>query len=52
MALAAIQRGDRAGLHKFLWATIAMGAVFVSVQVFEYNKLIHEGFVPASNIFL
>ncbi|MBI3724974.1 heme-copper oxidase subunit III [bacterium] len=51
MALAAIQRGDRAGLHKFLWATILIGALFVSIQVYEYRKLIHEGFVPAASIF-
>lgn len=45
-AFAAIEHGDQAGLKKWLIATVVLGAAFVSIQVFEYTKLAHEGFVP------
>lgn len=45
-AFAAIEHGDQAGLRKWLIATIILGASFVGIQVFEYIKLAHEGFVP------
>lgn len=45
-AFAAIQQGDQAGLKRFLVATIALGAFFLSVQVYEYIKLASHGFVP------
>lgn len=47
-AFAAIQRGDQAGLKKWLLATIVIGGAFVGIQAFEYNKLAHAGFVPAA----
>jgi heme/copper-type cytochrome/quinol oxidase subunit 3 len=47
-AFAAIEHGDQAGLRKWLIATIILGASFVGIQVFEYIKLMHEGFVPAA----
>lgn len=46
-AFVAIERGDQKGLKLWLLATILIGASFVGIQVFEYTKLIHEGFVPA-----
>ncbi len=45
-AFAAIEHGDQAGLRKWLIATVILGAAFVSIQVVEYTKLVHEGFVP------
>jgi heme/copper-type cytochrome/quinol oxidase subunit 3 len=51
LALAAIQGGDKKKLNTYLLATVIMGAIFVSVQVYEYNKLIAEHFVPSTNIF-
>jgi heme/copper-type cytochrome/quinol oxidase subunit 3 len=45
-AYASIVNGDQAGLKKWLLATILLGAIFVSIQVVEYNVLSHEGFVP------
>jgi cytochrome c oxidase subunit 3 len=46
-AFAAIEHGDQAGLRKWLVATILLGITFVSIQVIEYIKLAHEGFVPS-----
>src|SRR5688572_1172770 len=45
-AFAAIEHGDQAGLRKWLLGTILLGITFLSIQVFEYIKLIDEGFVP------
>jgi heme/copper-type cytochrome/quinol oxidase subunit 3 len=45
-AFAAIEHGDQGGLRKWLIATIILGASFVGIQVYEYIKLVHEGFVP------
>ena len=43
-ALAAIRHGDQVGLRKFLLLTILGGAIFLSLQAYEWNKLIvHEG---------
>jgi heme/copper-type cytochrome/quinol oxidase subunit 3 len=47
-AFAAIEHGDQAGLRKWLVATIILGSSFVGIQVFEYIKLAHEGFVPTA----
>src|SRR5690606_29550284 len=45
-AFAAIELGDQRGLKTWLVATVALGCVFLGVQVVEYYKLVHEGFVP------
>ena len=43
-ALAAIRHGNQAGLRKFLALTILGGVLFLSLQAYEWNKLIvHEG---------
>ncbi len=34
----ALIHGDRDGLKKGLWATIALGALFSSIQAFEYSR--------------
>jgi cytochrome c oxidase subunit III len=39
-ALSAIQRGDQAGLRKFLAFTILGGLVFLSLQAYEWTHLI------------
>jgi len=44
----ALIHGDRAGLKKGLWATIILGAIFSSVQAFEYT---HAEFGFAGNIY-
>ena len=41
-ALASIERGDVKRLRLFLLATFALGAVFLSIQAYEYTKLFFE----------
>ena len=50
-ALHAIQKGDQAGLLRWLGGTILGGMTFVSVQVYEYIELIHHGSLPNVDIF-
>jgi len=51
-SLAAIQRGDTRKMKLFLSLTLLFGAGFLSVQVYEYNKLLfHEHFTPSSSLF-
>lgn len=52
LALQAIMNGDRRRLKLFLGATLALGATFLGVQVFEYTQLIlHEGLTPSGSLF-
>jgi heme/copper-type cytochrome/quinol oxidase subunit 3 len=52
LALAAVQKGDQAKFKQFLLATICIGALFVSIQFYEYNNLInHDHFTPRTNLF-
>jgi len=46
LALAAIQRGDRAKLTLYLAATAAIGSVFLGVQVYEYYQLMQGHHYP------
>ena len=46
-AFACVHDGDQKGLKLYLVATVFIGATFVSVQVFEYVSLVHEGFLPS-----
>lgn len=51
-ALLAIQKGDKAGLVKWLGATILGGSVFLGIQVYEYSVLIfHQHSLPNTDIF-
>ena len=49
-AYAAVADGDQAKLKLWLVATVLIGATFVGVQVYEYNQLIHHGFLPSSGL--
>lgn len=51
MALNAIQRGDQAGLKKFLGLTMAGGLVFLGIQVWEYYHFIVHGFVITTSLY-
>lgn len=42
-ALDSIQRGNQAGLKRYLLLTLLFGIFFLSVQAYEYYKLIEEG---------
>lgn len=46
LALAAIQRGDQKMLSTWLLATVLIGAVFLSIQVFEYRELMYGRHYP------
>jgi heme/copper-type cytochrome/quinol oxidase subunit 3 len=39
LALAAVQKGDRGKMKLFLFATLAIGSVFLGIQVYEYTSL-------------
>lgn len=52
LALESIMQGDKRRLKLFLAATLALGATFLGIQVFEYSQLvIHEGFTPSGSLF-
>jgi len=51
LSLAAIRRGDQAGLKKWLLATIGGGVLFLAMQAYEWNHLIHEGLALSGNPF-
>jgi heme/copper-type cytochrome/quinol oxidase subunit 3 len=46
LALGAIQRGDKAKLSLYLLATVLIGSVFLSIQVYEYNALMRWHVYP------
>jgi heme/copper-type cytochrome/quinol oxidase subunit 3 len=50
-AFAAVEHGDQRGLKRYLLATAIIGALFVSIQVFEYRELVSHGFTPASGLY-
>ena len=55
LALSSIQRGDRRGLHTWLFATAMLGLVFIGGQIYEFSTFYEEGFKlgssPASSAF-
>jgi heme/copper-type cytochrome/quinol oxidase subunit 3 len=50
-AVFAAKRGDKGRLLSWLAATIGIGTLFVSIQVYEYIALIKEGALPHVDIF-
>ena len=46
-----VEQNDRKRFFLFILATAALGALFLSVQVFEYSKLIGEGMNLGVNLF-
>ncbi len=51
LGLSAIQSGNRRALVGWLALTALLGAAFLGVQVYEYNKLVHEGLTLSSSQF-
>ena len=51
LGLASVQRGYPEGLQVGMFLTIALGALFLSVQVNEYRGLVHDGFTISKSIF-
>lgn len=50
-AFAAIENGDQKGLTRFLIATLLLGALFVSIQGFEWRSLLGEGTTANNSLF-
>jgi cytochrome c oxidase subunit 3/cytochrome o ubiquinol oxidase subunit 3 len=50
-ALAAIERGDPAGMNLYLLITIGLGAVFLGGQGYEFVSLYREGLTLSSSVF-
>ncbi|MGO8946808.1 MAG: heme-copper oxidase subunit III [Ktedonobacterales bacterium] len=48
MGMLAINRGDKAGLRRWLLPTILLGATFICIQLYEYHA---NGFGPSTNIY-
>jgi cytochrome c oxidase subunit 3/cytochrome o ubiquinol oxidase subunit 3 len=51
LGLSAIQRGERAGLARWMGATALLGAAFIGIQAYEYSKLFSEGITLTSSQF-
>ncbi|HSC43241.1 MAG TPA: heme-copper oxidase subunit III, partial [Candidatus Binatia bacterium] len=51
LGLKAIQRGDRSRLVRLLSWTAAAGAMFLSIQGFEWLRLLHFGLTLSSSIY-
>jgi heme/copper-type cytochrome/quinol oxidase subunit 3 len=51
MALQSAQDNKQGRLKIFMLATLALGATFLGIQIFEYRALLHEGFTPSTNPF-
>ena len=51
LAHEAVERGNKRRFFTFILATAALGTLFLSVQVFEYGKLIDEGLGLGVNMF-
>jgi heme/copper-type cytochrome/quinol oxidase subunit 3 len=51
LALQAIMNGDHRKTRIFLLATLALGATFLGVQIYEYIHLIEGGFTPSGSLF-
>lgn len=50
-ALAAVEDGNPAGMRRMLIATAALGAVFLSIQAFEWSELMREGTTASTDLF-
>jgi cytochrome c oxidase subunit 3/cytochrome o ubiquinol oxidase subunit 3 len=51
LALAGVQRGDHVQSRVWLAATALLGAVFLSLQAYEFTHFVHEGLTLQSNLF-
>ncbi|MFX1508110.1 MAG: heme-copper oxidase subunit III, partial [Promethearchaeota archaeon] len=50
-AVEGIQNGNQKRLRNFLFFTFLFGSIFLSIQVFEYLSLFHEGYTPNVSLF-
>jgi heme/copper-type cytochrome/quinol oxidase subunit 3 len=50
-AFAAIEDGNSQSMRRMLIATAALGAIFLSIQAFEWSALLSEGTTPSTSVF-
>lgn len=50
-ALQSVREGDLRKLKLFLSLTLLFGAIFLSIQAYEYKHLLHDGFNPHVSLF-
>ena len=50
LALAAIQRGDLRRMRVWLGTTAALGAVFISGQIYEFTTFVRQGMTIKTNV--
>jgi cytochrome c oxidase subunit 3 len=43
LAIQAMHRHDRKGIQKWLGITVALGLIFLGVEIFEFTEYVHEG---------
>lgn len=51
LALAAVQRGDKAKAVLWLGVTAVLGAIFLGFQAYEFTSFYHEGLTLQRNLF-
>ncbi len=51
MALAAVERGDKLWARAWLAATVVLGLIFLSFQVYEFTTFVNEGLTLKTNLF-
>lgn len=51
LGLAAIERGDVAILRRRLLQTIVLGCTFLTIKIWDYTHLVHEGFTISKDLF-
>lgn len=49
--LKAIRSGEVDRLIRFLWATVALGGIFLAIQGYEWVRLIHFGLTVSSSVY-
>jgi heme/copper-type cytochrome/quinol oxidase subunit 3 len=51
LALAGVQRGDRKATLVWLFATAALGSLFLGFQAYEFTEFYHKGLTLQTNLF-
>lgn len=46
-----LDKKDNSGFNKWLMITILLGVIFLGCTIYEYNHLIHAGFIPSTNAY-
>lgn len=46
-----LEHNDLGAFRTWLWYTLILGTAFLGCTIYEYNHLIHIGFIPSTNAF-